>query len=418
VAEHDYVLNMNDLGRTGLSLVFSSFKMVNTGTEISNPPTISELGRGLYTFAYDPYSQSQDISYVASDGTSSNILSGRIPIQAWSDYITLNFDDPSLIGLSLTFQELRRVDNNTALSAAELFLCTGQAGIVAPVITELGQGRYVFRFRNLLSSDVWFSVVAPGSWPFMTGVLQRDTSFDTTNGVTLGFLRRSARLEYDVPSGEHYTDEMLNKWVNDAYFEFVKKTNWLLTKKVISTPVTVPVTKRYQLTDADKYFRPVLLMGKKASGYAQDIKFQRVGRVEMEEAKKINMHRRFDGIYNIDRTTTPYTIEIFVIGDNGYERYSTLEFTYFRSPTSLTYDNDAYDIPPHYSRGLIAHVIHRIAAEDGDTAESQRQYGIFLEEVSDASKEINETNDPDHRDIMDLYTDEYDDEYSDRVAWS
>jgi hypothetical protein len=84
----------------------------------------------------------------------------------------------------------------------------------------------------------------------------------------------------------------------------------------------------------------------------------------------------------------------------------------------LTYDNDAYDIPPHYSRGLIAHVIHRIAAEDGDTAESQRQYGIFLEEVSDASKEINETNDPDHRDIMDLYTDEYDDEYSDRVAWS
>ena len=81
------------------------------------------------------------------------------------------------------------------------------------------------------------------------------------------------------------------------------------------------------------------------------------------------------------------------------------------------YDNDILDVPAHAARAIVAHVLHRVAAEDGDINESTRQYTIFLEGVKDGTVEVDGHNDSDVRDIIDLYPDAFDDEYYDKVEF-
>ena len=160
-----YIINFNDLTRVGLTLSFSSFKMIISQVEVLNPPTIDELGSGFYKFDYDPWSQTEDILYTVSDGTLPNTMSSRIPRQAWDDYFTFDLNDPTATGLLFTFTVLKRVDTNADLTVDEMFKCTGQKTTVPPTINDLGYGVYSTRFRNLLDVDVYYVATPPGNWP-------------------------------------------------------------------------------------------------------------------------------------------------------------------------------------------------------------------------------------------------------------
>jgi len=105
MATRNYVLNFNDVAKTGLTLTFQIFNLVANDISIS-APTISELSNGFYKFSYDVAPANDDIYYVVSDG-GLNILTG---VLALSDSYSLTDKTDRLLGLT---QENQALDNTT-----------------------------------------------------------------------------------------------------------------------------------------------------------------------------------------------------------------------------------------------------------------------------------------------------------------
>lgn len=80
MATQDYLINFNNINRTGLSLSFLDFRKISDNSSITAPSTITELGRGIYKFSYDPDSEDSDIWWAVSDGGTNN-KTGRINIK-------------------------------------------------------------------------------------------------------------------------------------------------------------------------------------------------------------------------------------------------------------------------------------------------------------------------------------------------
>lgn len=143
MAAVDYVLNFNDITKTGLSLSFTVFNQVSDDSSLI-APTILELSNGFYKFSYDIALLNTDIYYVATDG-GSNILTGSL------EYINLpSINDLILRILGLNHENIY-IDNTIYDGNNNLLNCRIR---IYSNNTDVGTNLSVIATYNMISTYV------------------------------------------------------------------------------------------------------------------------------------------------------------------------------------------------------------------------------------------------------------------------
>lgn len=126
MALRNYVLNFEDVTKTGLSLTFTVFSKVSDNGAVT-PPTISELGNGFYKYSFDIETLGEDIYFVTSDG-GTNILTGLV---LFSNNNSLQEKVDRLLGLDHENQFIDQTiyDGNDNLTSARLRIYSTPADV-------------------------------------------------------------------------------------------------------------------------------------------------------------------------------------------------------------------------------------------------------------------------------------------------
>ena len=104
-----YFANDDGTPATGLTVTFSTMKLVSDNTDIGSPPAITEIGGGHYKFTYTPAAK-----VVATIDGSATITTGRyVPA-----VLTPNDEDIALVGSRATQTSVDTVD--TVVDAIKL----------------------------------------------------------------------------------------------------------------------------------------------------------------------------------------------------------------------------------------------------------------------------------------------------------